>query len=218
MSEVTASMVKDLREMTGAGMMDCKKALAEANGSLEAAVEILRKKGLKDIGKRAGRTAAEGTVGTYIHSNDQIVALVELNCETDFVARGDDFKECARGIAMHVAAMKPLYLSIEEVPAAVIEKEKEIFLEQLSEAQRANAEKILPGKLAKFYEENCLLEQSYVKDDSGKKAVKHIVEELGIKCGEKVTVRRFIRFEVGEGIEKHKADLAGDVAALTAGA
>jgi elongation factor Ts len=104
------------------------------------------------------------------------------------------------------------------VPAAVIEKEKEIFLEQLSEAQRANAEKILPGKLAKFYEENCLLEQSYVKDDSGKKAVKHIVEELGIKCGEKVTVRRFIRFEVGEGIEKHKADLAGDVAALTAGA
>lgn len=215
MSEISAGMVKELREITGAGMMDCKKALAEANGSMEAAVEVLRKKGLKDIGKRAGRTAAEGTVGTYIHSNDQIVALVELNCETDFVARGEDFKECARGLAMHVAAMKPLYLSSEEVPAAVIEKEKEIFLEQLTPAQRNNAEKILPGKLAKFYEENCLLDQPYVRDDSGKLAVKNVIEELSIKCGEKVTVRRFIRFEVGEGIEKQKADLASDVAALT---
>lgn len=215
MSEITAGMVKELREMTGAGMMDCKKALAEASGSMEAAVEILRKKGLKDIGKRAGRTAAEGTVGTYVHSNDQIVALVELNCETDFVARGDDFKECARGLAMHVAAMKPLYLSSEEIPASVIEKEKEIFLEQLTPAQRNNADKILPGKLAKFYEENCLLDQPYVKDDSGKMAVKNVIEELSIKCGEKVTVRRFIRFEVGEGIEKQKADLASDVAALT---
>lgn len=215
MSEISAGMVKELRELTGAGMMDCKKALAEASGSMEAAVEILRKKGLKDIGKRAGRTAAEGTVGTYVHSNDQIVALVELNCETDFVARGDDFKECARGLAMHVAAMKPLYLSSEEIPASVIEKEKEIFLEQLTPAQRNNADKILPGKLAKFYEENCLLEQPYVKDDSGKMAVKNVIEELSIKCGEKVTVRRFVRFEVGEGIEKQKADLASDVAALT---
>jgi elongation factor Ts len=215
MGEISASMVKELREMTGAGMMDCKKALNEAGGSLEAAVEVLRKKGLKDIGKRAGRTAAEGTIGTYIHANSQIVAVVELNCETDFVARGDDFQECARGIAMHVAAMKPLYLSPDEVPSAVIEKEREIFLEQLTPAQRNNAEKILPGKLAKFYEENCLLEQPYVRDDSGKVSVKNVVEELSVKCGEKVSVRRFVRFEVGEGIEKQKADLASDVAALT---
>jgi elongation factor Ts len=215
MAQITSEMVKELRAMTGAGMMDCKSALSEANGSLDGAVEVLRKKGLKDIGKRSGRVAAEGTIGVYTHSNEQVVAIVELNCETDFVARGQDFKECARGIAMHVAAIKPTYLCREEVPAAVIEKEKEIFIEQLTEAQRKNVDKILPGKIEKFYEETCLLDQPYVKDDSGKQSIKALIEALSVKCGEKVTVRRFARFEVGEGVVKPVANLAADVAEMT---
>lgn len=215
MTEISAEMVKQLRAQTGAGMMDCKAALKEANGSFEAAVEVLRKKGLKDIGKRAGKVAAEGCMGIYVHPGDQIVALVELNSETDFVARGDEFRATARDIAMHVAAMKPLYLSSEEVPAAIIEKEKEILMEQLNEAQRAKADKILPGKLQKFYEENCLLSQIFVKDESASKSIKDIVEALSIKCGEKVQVRRFARFEVGEGIERSAANFAAEVAAMT---
>jgi len=215
MTEISSEMVKQLRAQTGAGMMDCKSALKEANGSLEAAIEVLRKKGLKDIGKRAGKVAAEGCMGVYVHPGDQIVAIVELNSETDFVARGDEFKATARDIAMHVAAMKPLYLSEEEVPAAVIEKEKEILMEQLNEAQRAKADKILPGKLAKFYEDNCLLNQIFVKDDSGSKTIKALVEALSIKCGEKVQVRRFARYEVGEGVERAAANFAAEVAAMT---
>lgn len=218
MAEISASKVKELREMTGAGMMDCKSALAEANGDMTLAVEVLRKKGLKDLSKRAGKTAAEGTIGVYVHAGEQVVAIVELNCETDFVARGDEFRQVARDIAMHVAAMRPQYLSAEEIPAAVIAKEKEIALEQLNEAQRAKADKIIPGKIEKWYEDVVLLRQPFVKDDSGKKTVKDIIEELSIKTGEKVAVRRFQRFEVGEGIEKQMANLAADVAAMTAGA
>lgn len=213
MAEVSAELVKQLREKTGAGMMDCKAALKEASGDMDAAIEVLRKKGLKDVGKRAGKTAAEGTIGVYTHSGEQVVAIVELNCETDFVARGDEFKALARNLAMHVAAMKPLYLNEQEVPESVLQKEKEIFLEQLNEAQRKNADKILPGKMQKFYEENCLMLQPYVKDDSGKTIIKQLVEELSIKCGEKVIVRRFQRFEVGEGIEKVQSNLADEVAA-----
>lgn len=215
MAEISSEMVKELRQQTGAGMMDCKSALKEANGSMEQAIEILRKKGLKDVAKRAGKVAAEGTIGVYSHAGDQIVAVVELNCQTDFVARGNEFKETAKGIAMHVAAMKPTYLSREEVPAAIIEKEKEIFLEQLSEAQRKNADKILPGKIEKFYEENCLIDQKYVKDD--KASIKDILDQLSIKVGEKVAVRRFSRLEVGEGIEKPVANLAEDVQATIGG-
>ncbi len=215
MSEITAESVKQLRAQTGAGMMDCKSALSEAKGSFDLAIEILRKKGLKDLSKRTGKVAAEGVIGVYTHPGDQVVSIVELNCETDFVGRGEEFRQVARDLAMHVAAMKPTYLSVEEVPAAVIEKEKEIALEQLSEAQRSKADKILPGKLEKFYEDTVLLNQPYVKDDSGKKSVKDVIDALGIKVGEKVALRRFQRFEVGEGIQKSQANLAAEVAAMT---
>ena len=217
MAEVSAELVKKLREQTGAGMMDCKTALKEANGDLTGAVEVLRKKGLKDVGKRAGKTAAEGTVGVYIHSGGQVVAIVELNCETDFVARGEEFQEAAKNVALHVAAMKPKFLTREEVPAALIEKEKEICFDQLNDAQKKNSEKILEGKIGKFYEEVCLLEQPFVRDDSGKLTIRQMIDNLSVKCGEKVQVRRFERFEVGEGIEKVQTNLAEEVAAtLTA--
>lgn len=214
MAEVSMELVKTLRDRTGAGMMDCKKALEEAKGSIETAIEVLRKKGLKDLSKRSGRTSAEGVVGVYAHPGDQIVSICELNCETDFVARNDDFKRTAREIAMHVAALKPQYLSPEEIPAAVIEKEKEICLSQLNDAQKSKADKILPGKLEKFYEEVCLLNQKFVKDDTGTKTVKVVIEELGVKTGEKVVLRRFQRFEVGEGIEKKTTDYAAEVSAI----
>jgi elongation factor Ts len=214
MSDVSSELVKQLRTMTGAGFMDCKNALKEANGSLEAAIEILRKKGLKDVGKRANKVTAEGTLGVYTHAGEQVVAIVELNCETDFVARGAEFKDLAKGIAMHVAAMHPKYTTREEVPSDVIEKEKEIFISQLTEPQKKNIDKILPGKIDKFFEDIVLLEQVYVKDESGKKKIRELLEELSIKVGEKVQLRRFVRFEVGEGIEKPVLDLAADVAAL----
>lgn len=214
MTDISAALVKQLREKTGAGMMDCKAALAEAKGSMDQAIEVLRKKGLKDLDKRAGKVAAEGTMGVYIHGGDQVVAVVELNCETDFVARGDVFKGLARDLALHVAAMKPSYLNIEEVPAAVLAKEKEILFEQLDEGQKAKADKILPGKIEKWYEDNVLLRQPFVKDDG--KVIADLVNEVAIKCGEKVTVRRFSRFQVGEGIEKQTSNLAEEVAKMTA--
>lgn len=214
MSEVTTEMIKTLREQTGAGMMDCKAALKEAGGSMDKAVEVLRKKGLKDISKRSGKTAAEGTIGVYTHPGDQVVCIVELNCETDFVARGDEFKAVARDIAMHVAALKPLYLDITDVPAEVIEKEKEILLEQLSPEQKSKADKILPGKIEKFYETAVLLKQKFVKDDTDSKTIKDLIDEVSIRSGEKVQIRRFARYEVGEGVEKQSANLADDVAAL----
>jgi elongation factor Ts len=210
---VTPELVKQLREKTGAGMMDCKSALTEAKGSIEAAIEVLRKKGLKDIEKRAGKVAAEGIVGVYVHPGDQVVALVELNCETDFVARGDEFKLVARDIAMHVAALKPKYLDIDEIPASVLEKEKEIIMEQLNDAQKEKLDKIMPGKLQSFYADNVLMYQQFVKEES--KTIKQIVDELGIRTGEKVTLRRFQRFQVGEGIEKVSANLAEEVAKMT---
>lgn len=211
MSNITAESVKKLREMTGAGMMDCKSALAEANGDFDAAIEVLRKKGLKDLAKRAGRTAAEGTIGTYVHGAGQIVAIVELNCETDFVSKGQDFKDLARDIAMQIAAVKPLYVSREEVPANILEKEDEIVKATLTEAQLKSADKILQGKRESFFKEFCLLDQASVKDD--KVTIKAMIETLSAKCGEKIVVRRFTRMEVGEGIEKRESNLADDVAA-----
>ena len=215
MADVSAEMVKQLRAQTGAGMMDCKAALAEAKGNFESAVEYLRKKGLKDVSKRALKIAAEGVMGVYTHPGDQVVSIVELNCETDFVARTPDFMAAARDIAMHVAAMQPKYLAVEDVPASVIEKEKEILLETLDEKQKAKAAMIIPGKLEKFYEDTVLLKQPFVKDDSGKKTVANMLEELSIKTGEKVLVRRFSRFEVGEGVERKSTDFAAEVAAMT---
>lgn len=214
MSQVTSEMIKKLREMTGAGMMDCKTALSEAEGSMDKAIEILRKKGLKDIAKRAGKTAAEGTMGVYAHPGDQVISVVELNCETDFVARGDEFRQLARDIAMHVAAMKPAYLTDEDVPEAVLAKEKEIAFEQLNDEQKKKADKILPGKLEKFLEASVLMRQIFIKDETESKNIRDMVEALSMKCGEKVTVRRFVRMEVGEGIEKVQSNIAADVAAM----
>ena len=216
MSKVSPSLIKELRDSTGAGMMDCKEALEESAGSINQAIEILRKKGLKNVSKRAGKTAAEGTVGIYSHSGDQIAAIVELNCETDFVARGDDFKALARGVAMHVAAMKPVYLIEEDVPHDVIDKEKEIAIEQLTETQKQSADKIVSGKMRKFFEEVVLLNQAYIMDKEGNKTVKQALEELSVKVGEKVIVRRFQRIEVGEGVAKESTNLAADVAAMIA--
>jgi elongation factor Ts len=207
-------MIKKLREMTGAGMMDCKGALSEAEGSIDKAIEILRKKGLKDIEKRSGKTAAEGTLGVYIHPGDQVVSVVELNCETDFVGRGEEFRQLARDLAMHVAAMKPRYLTVEEVPEQILEKEKEILMEQLNDEQKKKADKILPGKVEKFLEGVVLMKQIYIKDDTESKTIKTLIDDMSMRCGEKVTVRRFSRLEVGEGVEKVAGNLAEDVAAM----
>jgi elongation factor Ts len=193
--------------------MDCKSALSESNGNFDEAIEVLRKRGLKDLSKKADKVSAEGTVGVYIHPGDQVVSLVELNSQTDFVARTEEFKRLAKDIAMHVAAMKPLYLSVEEIPNAVIEKEKEIMVASLEEAQRAKADKILPGKLEKFYQEIVLTKQVFVKDETGKKTIRELVEDFSIKSGEKCQIRRFARFEVGEGIERTVENFAEAVAA-----
>lgn len=214
MSQITSEMIKKLREMTGAGMMDCKGALSEAGGSMEKAIEVLRKKGLKDIEKRSGKTAAEGTLGVYIHPGDQVVSVVELNCETDFVGRGDEFRALARDLAMHVAAMKPRYLSVEDVPEQILEKEKEILLEQLTDEQKKKADKILPGKVEKFLEGVVLMKQIYIKDETESKTIKTLIDDMSMRCGEKVTVRRFSRLEVGEGVERVQGNLAADVAAM----
>jgi elongation factor Ts len=207
-------MIKKLREMTGAGMMDCKGALSEAEGSIDKAIEILRKKGLKDIEKRSGKTAAEGTLGVYIHPGDQVVSVVELNCETDFVGRGEEFRQLAKDLAMHVAAMKPRYLTVEEVPEQILEKEKEILMEQLNDEQKKKADKILPGKVEKFLEGVVLMKQVYIKDETESKTIKTLIDDMSMRCGEKVTVRRFSRLEVGEGVEKVAGNLADDVAAM----
>lgn len=199
--EVTSTMVKELREKTGAGMMDCKKALAEASGNFEQAIDVLRKKGLKDVGKRADKVAAEGVVYSYIHAGGRIGVMIELNCETDFVARGQDFQNLAKSIAMHVAWAAPKYLSREEVPASFIEHEKEILASQLKPEQQKMADKILGGQLDKLLKEICLLEQLDVKDASAKKSMQDLINELSAKVGEKVVLKRFARFEVGEGFK-----------------
>jgi len=214
MSQITSEMIKKLREMTGAGMMDCKGALNEAEGSIDKAIEVLRKKGLKDIEKRSAKTAAEGTLGVYVHPGDQVVSVVELNCETDFVGRGDEFRALARDLAMHVAAMKPRFLNVEDVPEQILEKEKEILLEQLNDDQKKKADKILPGKVEKFLESVVLMKQIYIKDETESKTIKTLIDDMSMRCGEKVTIRRFSRLEVGEGIERTQGNLAADVAAM----
>jgi elongation factor Ts len=211
MAEVSASMVKELREKTGAGMMDCKKALAECGGDFTKAEEYLRKKGITAAGKKAGRVAAEGLIGSYVHSG-KIGVIVEVNCETDFVARNDDFQQLVKDLAMHIAAANPTYVRREEVAIDQLEKEREIEREQLRAQKKPEAiwEKILTGKVEKFYERVCLVDQPFVKDD--KKKIKDIITEAVAKIGENITVRRFARFQVGEGIEKKKEDLAAEVA------
>ncbi|MDK2820582.1 MAG: elongation factor Ts [Clostridia bacterium] len=199
---ITASTVKELRTRTGAGMMDCKKALQEANGDMEKAIEFLRKMGLATAAKRAGKEASEGLVHAYIHGIGRIGVLIEVNCETDFVAKTDDFKELVHNLAMQVAAAKPTYISREEVPEEVVAKEKEILKEQaLNEGKPEKViDKIIEGRLEKFYQENCLLEQPFIKDAD--KTVQDIINEKVASLGEKVVVRRFTRYEVGEGLEQ----------------
>ncbi|ATB41659.1 elongation factor Ts [Cystobacter fuscus] len=211
MADVSATMVKELREKTGAGLMDCKKALAESAGDFVKAEEWLRKKGIAKAGSKEGRVAAEGLIGSYIHGG-RIGVLVEVNCETDFVARNPDFQELVKDVAMHIAAANPLYVRREEVATDKLDKEKEIQRELLKQQGKPEAmwDKILVGKVEKYYEQVCLVDQFWVKDD--KKKVGEMINERAAKIGEKVAVRRFVRFEVGAGIEKKKDDLAAEVA------
>ena len=212
MAQITAQLVKQLREMTGAGMMDCKKALTESDGNIDKAVEFLRKKGMKSVEKRAGKVTAEGVVYSYIHPGGRIGVLLELNCETDFVSRGDDFQNLAKDIAMHIAWSSPKYVHREEIPAEVMESEERILRSQLKPEQAKMADKILAGKLEKFYETVCLVDQIDVKDSSAKKTIGDLTTDLSAKLGEKIAIRRFSRFEVGEGIEKPVEDYAEEVA------
>lgn len=193
---ISADMVKELREKTGVGMMECKKALSEANGDFEKAIAVLRQKGLASAAKKAGRTASEGAIGSYIHM-DKIGVIVEVNCETDFVARTDDFKELIKNIAMHIAAASPSYVSREEVPHSVIETERDIYRAQVSGKPQQVVEKIVEGKLEKFYCETCLHDQIYIKDQDQKLRVKDLINEMISKLGENIVVRRFARFQVG---------------------
>jgi elongation factor Ts len=217
MAEITAEMVKELREKTGAGLMDCKRALAESMGDFPKAEEWLRKKGITTAAKKAGRVAAEGVIGSYVHSG-KIGVIVEVNCETDFVGRNDDFQALAKDLAMHIAATNPQFVRREDVPADVLEKEKEIQRQQLRDAKKPEAiwEKILTGKLEKFFETVCLVDQPWFRED--KKKVHEIITEKVAKIGENISVRRFSRFQVGEGIEKKKEDLAAEVAKTVAAA
>ena len=218
MAEITASLVKSLREKTGAGMMECKAALTEASGNEEQAVEILRKKGIATAGKREGRVTAEGVVGSYIHMGGKVGVMVEINCETDFVARGEEFQQLVKDVAMHIAAVAPLYVNREEVPADVFGKEREIRMEQLkADPKNANKpaeilEKIIEGKMGNFYEESVLLDQPFVKDPS--KTVGELVIEKIASIKENITVRRFTRYKMGEGIAKKGDDFAGEVASM----
>ena len=209
--EVTAAMVKDLRERTGAGMMDCKEALKETGGDIEQAIDYLRKKGIASAAKKSGRAAAEGVVGSYIHAGGKIGVLLEVNCETDFVARTDDFQQLVKDVAMHVAATDPRFVRKEEVTDAVLEREREIYREQaLAEGKPENiVDKIVDGKMEKYYSEAVLLEQPFVKDQD--KSVGQLVAEMVGKLGENIQVRRFSRFKLGEGLEKRADDFAAEV-------
>ncbi len=212
MAEITAKMVQELREKTGAGMMDCKKALTEAAGDFAKAEELLRKKGLAAAAKKSARAATEGAVASYIHMGGKIGVLVEVNCETDFVARTDAFQALVKDVAMQVAAAAPLCVRREEVPAELVAREMEIARSQAREQKKPEAivEKIATGKVEKYFSEVCLLEQPFVKDD--KKKVGDVLTEAVAKIGENIQVRRFARFLLGEGLEKKQENLAEEVA------
>ena len=218
MSEITAAAVKQLREKTGAGMMECKNALVQAQGNEDKAIDILRKRGLASAKKREGRIAAEGIVGQYIHMGGKVGVLVEVNCETDFVARGEEFQQLVKDIAMHIAAAEPRYVSREDVPVEAIDKEREIAQAQATnDPKNANkpdqvVEKIVDGRLNKFYEEAVLLDQPFVKEPA--KTVGELVTEKVAKTGERITIRRFTRYKMGEGLERRDDDFGGEVASL----
>jgi len=195
--DITAALVKELRERTGIGMMECKKALSECNGEIEEAIKILRKKGYARAEKRSGRETSEGLVGSYIHMNGKLGVLVELNCETDFVARNDDFQELLKNISLHIAAANPQYVSSDDIPEAVVTEEKEIIHEQLKDSKKPPEimEKIITGKLGKFYSEVCLVDQTYIKDD--KITIQQLISSFVAKTGENVRVGRFVRYVIG---------------------
>jgi elongation factor Ts len=215
---VSASVVKELREKTGAGMMDCKKALQEMGGDLEKAADFLRKKGLADAAKKAGRIASEGLVHAYIHAGGRIGVLVEVNCETDFVARTDKFRDFVNNVALHIAASNPRWLDRDGVPAGDLDKERAFLQEQAAESGKPAqvVEKMVQGRLDKFVKENCLLHQPYVKDPDI--TVGDYVKRTISEIGENIRVRRYSRFELGEGLEKRSADFASEVAAQMQGA
>jgi len=215
-TEITAAMIKDLRERTGAGMADCKKALMETDGDMDKAIDYLRAKGLAKAAKKAGREATEGLVTSYIHGGGRIGVLVEINCETDFVARNEDFVGFTRDVAMQIAAMGPLYVRKEEVPADAVEHEKTVLVAKAKEdPKNANKPeqvlaKITEGQVSKWLKEICLLDQPFVKNPD--KTIEQLQQELIAKIGENIKIRRFVRFELGEGLEKKKEDFAAEVA------
>ncbi len=209
--QISAGMVKELRERTGSGMMDCKKALAENNGDMEKAVEFLREKGLAAAAKKAGRIAAEGIVDSYIHGGGRIGVLVEVNIETDFAAKNEEFRSFVKDIAMQIAASNPFYVSREDVPKEVVDKEMEILKAQAVNEGKPEkiAEKIVAGRIEKYYKEVCLLEQPFIKDTD--KTVLDVLNEKIATIGEKISIRRFVRFEKGEGLEKREDNFAEEV-------
>jgi elongation factor Ts len=211
--EVTATQIKDLRERTGAGMADCKKALVEVGGDVDKAIDYLRAKGLAKAAKKAGREATEGAVVSYIHGGGRIGVLVEINCETDFVARNEDFQAFSREVALQIAAMSPQYVRKDEVPADVVDKERAVLMAKAKESGKPEqvVAKMVDGQITKWMKEICLLDQSFVKDPD--KTIEQVQQELVAKIGENIKIRRFTRFELGEGLEKKKSDFAAEVAA-----
>ncbi len=218
MADITASSVMALRVKTGAGMMECKAALTEANGDEAQAIEILRKKGVATAGKKAGRVTAEGAVGSYIHMGGKVGVMIEINCESDFVARGEEFQQLVKDVAMHIAASDPKYANRGEIPSAELDKERSFLLEQLKGDPKNAGKpedvlgKIIEGRLNKFYEENVLVDQPFVKDPS--KTIGELVAEKIASIKENITVRRFTRYKMGEGIEKRADDFAAEVASM----
>ncbi len=209
---ISAALVKELREKTGAGIMDCKKALAENDGDIEKSIDYLREKGLSAAAKKTGRITSDGLINSYIHAGGKTGVLLEVNCETDFVAKTDDFQNLTKDISMHIAASNPQYLVREDVPVETLEKERKILRNQALETGKPEkvVDKIVTGRLEKFYSENCLMEQSFVKDPD--LTIEDVRKEAVAKIGENIIIRRFVRFQLGEGLEKRQDDLASDVA------
>ena len=210
---ISAAQVKELRDATGAGMMDCKRALEERGGNFDEAVKFLREKGMAKAAKRASKVASEGAIASYIHMGGKIGVLVEVNCETDFVARGEAFQTFVKDVCLQICSASPQYVTKEEVPQAAYDAEKEVYVKQALETGKPQniCEKIAEGKMNKWFSEVCLLEQPFVKED--KKSINDLIAELTAKCGEKIVIRRFVRFQLGEGIEKVQTDFAAEVAA-----
>ncbi len=212
MAQITAAMVKELREKTGAGIMDCKGALKEKDGNLEEALVYLREKGLASASKKGGRITSEGVVFSYIHAGGKIGVMVEVNCETDFVARTDDFIDFVKDIAMHIAAAAPVALAREDMPTEVVESERSIFRTQALDSGKPEkiVDKIIDGKIEKFFKENCLMEQAFVKDTD--LSIDECIKQMITKTGENISIRRYTRYVMGEGLEKRSCDLAQEVA------